>query len=278
MSYHYLSYLAELGTADIHPMRHRATQALIEVLDIRAGHHVLDIGCGTGNTAILVSKLTEVEVIGIDVLPVMLSAARKRVSWAGEMDHVRILRASGNHLPFSDNSFDRIYAESVLGFQKTDIAEDMLAEIFRALKPGGLFAANDAIWMQGVSQAIVETIHDESLDDFGLSPASRQAWSLEQWLYVMQQAGFTVISAELLESAVAASAISPSRRILLRLRLGTFSAFYRSKRHWSPRLCRAKRTYDERVRKHRLDGQYIEGRIFVLQKMVTEDEGSQPQR
>ena len=132
--------------------------------------------------------------------------------------------------------------------------------------------------MQGVSQAIVETIHDESLDDFGLSPASRQAWSLEQWLYVMQQAGFTVISAELLESAVAASAISPSRRILLRLRLGTFSAFYRSKRHWFPRLRRAKRTYDERVRKHRLDGQYIEGRIFVLQKMVTEDEGSQPQR
>jgi SAM-dependent methyltransferase len=217
MSYRYLSYLAELGIPDIHPMGHRATRALIEVLDIRAGHRVLDIGCGTGNTAILVSKLTEVEVIGIDVLPVMLSAARKRVSWAGEMENVRLLRASGNQLPFSDNCLDRIYAASVLGFQNTAIAEDMLAEIFRALKPGGLFVANEAIWKQGVSQAIVETIHDKSLDDFGVSPASQQAWSVEQWLNVMEEAGFAVISAELVESAVAASATSPTGDMLSRL-------------------------------------------------------------
>jgi ubiquinone/menaquinone biosynthesis C-methylase UbiE len=274
MSYHYLSYLAELGTADIHPMGHRATRVLIEALDIRAGHHVLDIGCGTGNTTILVSELTKIEVIGIDVLPEMLSAARKRVSWAGEMEHVRLLQASGDHLPFADSSFDRIYAESVLGFQNASFAEDILAELFRALKPGGLFVANEAIWKQDVSQAIVETIHDSSLDDFGLGQASRQAWSLEQWLNVMRQAGFSVISSELLKSAAVASSssfrfggtISPFRRILLRLRLGSFSTFYRLKRHWHPHLRRAKRTYDQRLKKHSQDGQHIEGRIFVLQK------------
>jgi ubiquinone/menaquinone biosynthesis C-methylase UbiE len=108
----------------------------------------------------------------------MLFAARKRVLWAGNIERAHILQASGISLPFCSNSFDRIYTESVLGFQDGPLAEGMLAEIFRTLKPGGLYVANEAIWKQSVSQMIVDTIHDTSMDDFGLCQASPQAWSL----------------------------------------------------------------------------------------------------
>jgi ubiquinone/menaquinone biosynthesis C-methylase UbiE len=274
MSFHYLSHLAELGTADIHPLGHQATQALIDALDLQAGHQVLEIGCGTGNTAILISNTKDVEVVGIDILPEMLSAARKRILWAGNTKRVQILQASAISLPFCSNSFDRIYTESVLGFQDERRAERMLAEIFRTLKPGGLYVANEAIWKEDVSQAIVDAIHDTSMDDFGLCQASPQAWSLKHWLNVMRQAGFAVLSSSLLGSVVADPPASPPstnlssslKQMLLRLRLDWFSSFYQLRRHWHPRLRRANRTYEERLQKHRQDGQYIEARLIVLQK------------
>lgn len=274
MSFHYLSHLAELGTADIHPLGHRATRVLIEALDLQASHQVLEIGCGTGNTAILISNTTNVEVVGIDILPEMLSAARKRVLWAGDIERVHILQTSGLSLPFYSSSFDRIYTESVLGFQDERRAEGMLAEIFRTLKPGGLYVANEAIWKQGVSQAIVDAIHDTSLDDFGLCQASPQAWSLTPWLNLMRQAGFAILSSRLLGSTLADPLALPhpvlphpsSKQRLLHLRLACFSLFYRLRRYWVPQLRRANRTYEKRLQKHRQDGQYIEARLFVLQK------------
>lgn len=274
MSFHYLSHLAKLGTADIHPLGQQATRVLIEALDLQAGHQVLEIGCGTGNTAILISNLYKVDVVGIDILPEMLSAARKRMIWSGDSGHVYILQASGISLPFYSNSFDRIYTESVLGFQDECRAEDMLDEIFRSLRPGGLYVANEAIWKPGVSQVTVDAIHDTSIEDFGLCQASPQAWSLEPWLNMIRQAGFFVLSAHLLAPTVADPLISPQpslstlsmKQRLLRLRMECFSAFYRLRRYWKSRLRRASRTYDKRLQKHRQDGQFIEARLFVLQK------------
>lgn len=247
---------------------------LIESLDLQTSHRILEIGCGTGNTAILISDTANVEVVGIDILPDMLSAARKRVLWAGGIERVHILQASSLSLPFCSGSFDRIYTESVLGFQDELRAQEMLAEIFRTLKPGGLYVANEAIWKQGVSQAIVDAIHDTSLDDFGLCQASPQAWSLTPWLDLMRQTGFTILSSRLLVSTLAdPTAIPPAtlpdssaKQGLLHLRLACFSLFYRSRRYWIPRLRRASRAYEKRLQKHRQDGQYIEARLFVLQK------------
>jgi SAM-dependent methyltransferase len=270
VSFHYLAHLAELGTADIHPLGARATQALIDALDVRAGQRVLEIGCGTGNTAILIASSADVDAVGIDILPEMLAAARKRVLWAGGIDRVHLLQASGYSLPFGSRSFDRVYAESVLGFQDRDQAERMLAEVFRALKPGGLFVANEAIWKEGVSQAAVDGILDRSLDDFGLGQASPQSWHLTDWLKLMGQVGFDVLSSPSLDAITAASKSSLLNQTwkhrLLRLRLALFSSFYRLRRYWRPRLRRASQIYEDRLRKHSRDGGYIEARLFVLEK------------
>jgi ubiquinone/menaquinone biosynthesis C-methylase UbiE len=274
MSSHYLSHLAELGTADIHPHGHRATSALIKALDIQAGHHVLEIGCGTGNTAVLVSSSMKVQVTGIDAMPQMLSIARQRVRWAGDKDRVHLLQASGATLPFHTDAYDRIYTESVLGFQDETHAELMLSEIYRALKPGGNYVANEAIWKRGVSQAVIDAIKEVSINDFGLCQASPQAWSIEAWEELMRSVGFTVIYAGLIESAAVdlpappptMGSLSALKQKLLTLRLAWFSRFYRIKRHWHPRLRRADRNYERRLKAHRRDGQYIEARLFVLQK------------
>ena len=59
----------------------RLRQSLVDALDVRAGHRVLELGCGTGQvTARLLAS--GVEVVAIDEIPEMLAAARRRAPGA----------------------------------------------------------------------------------------------------------------------------------------------------------------------------------------------------
>lgn len=59
----------------------RVRQALVDTLDLRPGHRVLELGCGTGQvTARLVAA--GAEVVAVDALPAMLGAARRRAPGA----------------------------------------------------------------------------------------------------------------------------------------------------------------------------------------------------
>ena len=108
--------------------------------NIAPGMRVLDAGCGYGRN--LVYLLRE----GFDIAAVDADPEA--------VDHVRRLAASletglpaGNFqaalldaLPFSDAAFDVVLCNSVLHFADSEAHFDgMLAELWRVLKPGGLF-------------------------------------------------------------------------------------------------------------------------------------------
>lgn len=99
---------------------------------------ISDLGCGTGELIELLVKQAEKKMIGIDSSPEMLDQARSRLS-----DYSRIELRLGEleHLPMKNNEIDAAVMNMVLHY----ISQPKLAisEVFRALKPGGLFVLTD---------------------------------------------------------------------------------------------------------------------------------------
>ena len=82
---------------------------------------ILDIGCGSGVPTMELARLSDGEVIGLDIDQDMLKVLRGNVEKAGLPDRVKIMNCSLFNMEFPDESFDVIWAEgsiNVIGFKK----------------------------------------------------------------------------------------------------------------------------------------------------------------
>src|SRR5262245_12847280 len=77
-----------------------------ELLQVRPGHHVLDVGCGLGDDVRALAALVGPtgRVVGIDVSAAMITEARKRSE--GTDLPVAFAVGDAHHLDFPDGSFD----------------------------------------------------------------------------------------------------------------------------------------------------------------------------
>jgi trans-aconitate methyltransferase len=100
---------------------------VVELLSAQSGERILDLGCGDG---VLSLKLVDIgcEVVGIDSSAEMIKAAKSRGLDAHVMD--------GRSLPFG-NEFDAVFSNAALHWMRE--AEQVVAGVWRALKPGGRF-------------------------------------------------------------------------------------------------------------------------------------------
>jgi SAM-dependent methyltransferase len=113
-------------------------------LDVKEGHHVLDIGCGTGLHCQLLAFLVGRSglVTGIDYSDQMVREAQRRVE--GKNLPLRFARGDANALQFDSNTFDRIWCAAVL--QHLEDPSRAIAEMVRALKPGGMVCSFEHDW------------------------------------------------------------------------------------------------------------------------------------
>ncbi len=113
--------------------------ALLEELHRwRAEHRrrcrVLDVGCGTGSFAGLVSAVgVDAEVVGMDFVPQMCAQARRKLR--GDDDGVHFVAADSEHLPFSDASFDLVTCSN--SFHHYPHQQAVVREFRRLLRPAG---------------------------------------------------------------------------------------------------------------------------------------------
>ena len=113
-----------------------AHRRLLEQAALQPGYRILEIGCGTGNLAILARRLDpSVEVLGIDPDPKAISRARRKAQRAGLPIEFR--EAFAEQLPFTDASFDRVLSAFMLHHVLPDAKIPTLREALRVLKPGG---------------------------------------------------------------------------------------------------------------------------------------------
>ncbi|MFJ8043858.1 methyltransferase domain-containing protein [Kitasatospora sp. NPDC096147] len=118
-------------------------QTALTSLDLRPGHHVLDLGCGPGTGLSPLDAATGPtgRVIGIDHDPAMVREARDRTA---ALRSTTVLQADVHALPLPAQSVDRIRTDRLL--QHVADVPRVLAEAVRVLRPGGLLVAAEPDW------------------------------------------------------------------------------------------------------------------------------------
>ena len=103
---------------------------------IKPGESVLDIGCGTGEVALLTKTRAKAgKVYGIDPAPEMIAVARNKASRKKLDIDFRV--GAIEALPFADASIDVVTSSLMMHHLPEDLKARGLAEIYRVLKPGG---------------------------------------------------------------------------------------------------------------------------------------------
>lgn len=177
----YLHFLSKFGVGGAHPGGIDLTKEMLMNENIRNNSSILDIGCGTGQTAAYLAKNYGANVTGIDIDPIMVEKARKRIK---EMNlPVNIIQGSIEKIPLEDYTFDFIISESVLSFVNKPTA---LKEIFRLLKNGGRFIANELT----IYQQLEAKIEKEIKDFYGFESILME----KEWIAFFEKAGFNTMT------------------------------------------------------------------------------------
>jgi SAM-dependent methyltransferase len=111
------------------------TPHLMRAADIGPADHVLDVGCGCGYTSRLAAAAASSgQVVGFDVSPVMLEAARARST----EENLRFQQGDAQTFAFAEGGFDVVMSRfGVMFFEDATAA---FANLARALRPGGRLA------------------------------------------------------------------------------------------------------------------------------------------
>jgi SAM-dependent methyltransferase len=127
----------------------------VELLDVRPGQRVLELGCGPGVAlAALAQRAAGGKVIGLDHSPTVLRQARRRNARAIRAGRVELFEGSYLALPAGvaqGGPFDRILAVNSLQF--ADTPEPLLRSLREALRPGGRLAVTFQSRRSGASDA-----------------------------------------------------------------------------------------------------------------------------
>lgn len=113
-------------------------ELILELVGDVKGRKVLDIGCGDGELALLLSK-RGASVVGVDASGAMIEAAKAKAP-RHDAD-IAFQVAQAQQLPFAAETFDVVTAITILCFVQD--ARPVFREVSRVLRPGGRFVIGE---------------------------------------------------------------------------------------------------------------------------------------
>ncbi len=164
-------------------------KVMVERGQIGADSVVIDVGCGSGTIAIGLSKSTGCQITGVDLSGVRIANAIDSLEDQPETvrEKVTFKKGSATDLPIEDESFDRAWSQATI-YHVPDKVK-VLEEVYRVLKPGGIFVFDDLIKPQPeISDKARKFVYERLLYDTDFSFESYQA--------ALKEAGFEVLEAE----------------------------------------------------------------------------------
>ncbi|MCB1645572.1 MAG: class I SAM-dependent methyltransferase [Pseudomonadales bacterium] len=165
-----------------------------------------DLGCGPG---LLLRDLSEryptATMSGFDITPAMIEHAQSQVTYAGKMPQYEVRDIAADGIPLQSGSVHLTTMVAVLHVLANPFT--MLAEIRRILAPDGIFLLQD--WIRTPMPQYLDRMIDPALPEeekarmlpgmLRLFPAHNK-YTTEDWLWVLDKSGFTVVDHRQLRS------------------------------------------------------------------------------
>lgn len=161
-------------------------EEVIDLLAPQAGELILDIGCGTGDLAELITQ-QGADVIGIDSSTEMIEAAKIKYP------HIKFEVKSASNFSY-DFQFDAIFSNATLHWVLE--YEEAIKCIYQALKPSGRFVAE--FGGRGNVSNIVDALKLQLIKRGYSEIANKPVWyfpSLAEYASLLEQQGFRVVFA-----------------------------------------------------------------------------------
>ncbi len=114
----------------------RFRQLALEGLTIQPTTKVLDLCCGSAQATQVLVQLSQ-QVVGLDASPRSLQRARQNVP---EAEYVE---GFAEQMPLADHEFDLVHTSAALHEMNPTQLRQILSEVYRVLKPGGIFTLVD---------------------------------------------------------------------------------------------------------------------------------------
>jgi len=131
------------GEGFLSPGGEAAVDAIVAALDLQ-DKTVLDVGCGLGGCALVLARKYGARVIGLDVEAPLVEQGRRQVAQAGLAERIDLRLVTPGPLPVPDASVDVVFGKD--SWIHIEDKGAFFAEVFRALRAGGVVAASD--WLR----------------------------------------------------------------------------------------------------------------------------------
>jgi ubiquinone/menaquinone biosynthesis C-methylase UbiE len=171
---------------ELHIGGRAATIHAVAKMGLKAGDHVLDVGCGIGGASRYIASTVGCRVTGIDLTPAYIAVAEELARRTGLAGRVAYRVASALDMPFVDAAFDA--AITLHAAMNIPDRPGLYCEVARVLKPGAAFCIYDV--MQGPADGLRFPV------PWAETPATSHLTTAQEMRALLADSGFEVIEVE----------------------------------------------------------------------------------
>ena len=217
-----LDLVRDLLGDSLHPGGLALTRSLAKTMGLSAGQALLDVACGPGRSSIMLAQTYKCHVTGVDLSRKAVGMGQREAQRYRLEPLATFLTGDASCLPFSQNVFDAALCECSLTLFPDD--QKALAEMARALKPGGRLGLSDVTFVLDALPPALDFLETQAMCiPFETGP--------EKYTQAMESVGLTV------EQATDCSQTLFSLLEDIRGKLGQVAAFAKDDgQEWGRRL------------------------------------------